>query len=46
VKYPKLGDRIGYSRLGAPAQATIVGLRHESGPDGIGHLLVEARSAA
>jgi hypothetical protein len=46
VKQPKLGDRVGYCRSGGPAQATIVALRHEHGPNGLGRLLVDARTAA
>ena len=46
VKHPKLGDRIGVSRRGIRLLATIVGLRHEFGPDGRGTLIVSARSAA
>jgi hypothetical protein len=45
VKPPKLGDRIGMSRRGAPIWATITGLRMQNGPDGRGTLLVMARSA-
>ncbi|HEX8223713.1 MAG TPA: hypothetical protein VF605_07855 [Allosphingosinicella sp.] len=46
VKHPKVGDRVGISRRGTDAMATIVGLRHERGPDGLGTLMVMARSAA
>jgi hypothetical protein len=45
VKPPKLGDRIGMSRRGAPIWATITGLSIQNGPDGRGTLLVMARSA-
>ena len=46
VKQPKPGDRIGIWRSGSVMMATIVGLSHESGPDGQGTLMVQARSAA
>jgi acyl dehydratase len=46
VKPPKPGDRIGIWRSGSVTMATIVGLRHEAGPDGLGTLMVSARSAA
>jgi hypothetical protein len=46
VKPPKLGDRIGVSRRGAPIWATIVDMSVRSGPDGRGTLFVTARSAA
>ena len=46
VKQPKLSDRIGIWRSGSVKMATIVGLRHERGPDGLGTLVVTARSAA
>jgi hypothetical protein len=46
VKHPKVGDRIGVTRCGAHAHATIVGMRHERGSDGEGTLFVSARSAA
>jgi K+/H+ antiporter YhaU regulatory subunit KhtT len=45
VKHPKLGDRIGVSRFGTRTMATIVGMRMDEGPDGLGTLLVFARSA-
>ena len=45
VKPPKLGDRIGMSRRGAPVWATITVLSMQNGPDGRGTLLVMARSA-
>lgn len=46
VKHPKVGDRIGVSRCGTRTIATIVGMRRDEGPDGLGTLLVFARSAA
>lgn len=46
VRHPKIGDRVGISRRGTDMIATIVGLRHERGPDGYGTLMVMARSAA
>jgi len=45
VKPPKLGDRVGVSRRGAPVWATITELSIQNGPDGRGTLLVMARSA-
>ncbi|HEU0134352.1 MAG TPA: hypothetical protein VFR28_05980 [Allosphingosinicella sp.] len=45
VKHPKLGDRIGVSRRGAPVWATITGLSIARGVNGRGTtLLVTARS--
>ena len=46
VKHPKVGDRIGVTRRGGFAHATIVGMSHERGADGHGTLHVCARSAA
>ena len=44
VKHPKLGDRIGVSRCGAPVWATITGFSVARGGSG-GTLLVTARTA-
>ena len=44
VKPPKLGDRVAFLRRGAPAQATITGVRSEVRADGRIRLLVAATS--